>query len=258
MHALPSFWRPWQTIPETASRLRGRIETVLDYAKAHGLRSGENPAAWRGHLALILPKRRRLSHGHHAAMAYDELPNFIGQLRERNSMVAVAPEFLILTAARSGEALGARWGEIDLDAAIWTIPPARMKAGKEHRVPLSSAAVAILGNVQDARSGDFVFPGQSYKATLSSTALLKVLKRMKIEGATVHGFRSAFRDWAGNETNFPREIAETALAHTVGNAVEAAYRRSDALEKRRALMEAWAAYCEPGAGGNVIPIRTAL
>ena len=250
----------WQSIPETASRLRGRVEAVLDFAKARGWRSGENPAAWRGHLALILPKRQRLSRGHHAAMAYDKLPNFIGQLREHRSvsLAAMALEFTILTAARTGEVLGARWVEFDLDAGVWTVPAARMKSGREHRVPLSSPAGQIVKDLDAVKTSEFVFPGQHRDSPLPPSALATVLGRLKVESTTVHGFRSAFRDWARNETAFPREIAEQALAHATGNAVEAAYRRSDALEKRHGLMEAWAAYCEPGAGGNVVPMRGAL
>jgi integrase len=246
----------WQRAPETASRLRGRIEAVLDFAKAHGWRSGENPAAWRGHLALILPKRQKLTRGHLAAMAFDAVPEFIATLREREAMAALALEFLILTAARSGEVLGARWDEFDLDAKVWTVPAARMKAAREHRVPLSGRALAILEELAAARTGDFVFPGQRHGKPLSPMSLEMVLRRMKAEGATVHGFRSAFRDWAGETTSFPREIAEAALAHVSGDATERAYRRGDALEKRRTLMEAWANYCEPTLGSNVVPMAS--
>jgi integrase len=247
----------WQRAPETASRLRGRIEAVLDFAKAHGWRSGENPAAWRGHLALILPKRQKLSRGHFAAMPYVEVPAFMAALREREAMAALALEFLILTAAaRSGEVLGARWAEIDLNAKIWTIPATRMKAAREHRVPVSSRALAILTELDKAKTDDFVFFGQRPGKPLSPMSLEVVLRRMKAEGATVHGFRSAFRDWAGETTSFPREIAEAALAHVSGDATERAYRRGDALEKRRELMEAWAAYCEPKDTSNVIALGT--
>jgi integrase len=239
----------WATIPETASRLRGRIEAVLDYAKAHGLRSGENPAAWRGHLALILPKRQKLSRGHHQAVDYSDVPTFLAKLRERETIPARALEFLILTAGRSGEVLGATWDEIDIDAQVWVIPASRMKAGREHRVPLSARAMAILERMTVIRTGDLVFPGQRRRRPLSSAAMGAL-----VTGATVHGFRSSFRDWAGEETSFPRELAEQALAHATGGAVELAYRRGDALEKRRALMEAWASFCEPGAAGNVVPM----
>jgi integrase len=236
----------WARIPETASRLRGRIEAVLDFAKAHKLRSGENPAAWRGHLALILPKRGKLTRGHHAAMPYGDVPEFIAKLREAETISALALEFLILTAGRAGEVLLASWDEIDIDAQVWVVPDFRMKAGREHRVPLSPRALAILERVAEIRTGDLVFAGQR-RRPLSGTTLAAL-----VPGATVHGFRSAFRDWAGEETSFPREIAEQALAHATGDAVEQAYRRGDALEKRRGLMEAWSAFCEPPATGNVV------
>jgi integrase len=236
----------WQTIPETASRLRGRIEAVLDYAKAHGLRAGENPAAWRGHLKLILPKPRpALSRGRHAAMDYHDVSKFVAELWTAETVTASALEFLILTAARSGEVIGAKWAEIDLDAKVWTIPACRMKAGKEHRIPLSPRAVAILSIVSAQRQSDVVFPG----------VRPDTLRKLCPEGATVHGFRSSFRDWAGEETSFSREIAEGCLAHSIGSAVEQAYRRGDALERRRTLMDAWAGYIEPRAPGNVVSIR---
>jgi integrase len=248
----------WQTKPETASRLRGRIEAVLDAAKAQGHRSGENPAAWRGHLSHLLPKRGKLTRGHHAAMAYQDVPAFVGRLRERDAIAAMVLEFCILTAARTGEALGARWAEIDVSAKIWTIPASRMKAAREHRIPLSDRALAIFEKLSEARTGDLVFPGQGAGKPLSAMAMEMVLRRMKLEDVTVHGFRSAFRDWAGNETHFPRELAEAALAHVIGDKAEQAYRRGDALEKRRALMDAWANYCEPkteSGGINVIALR---
>jgi integrase len=245
----------WAAIPETASRVRGRIEAVLDYGKAHGLRSGENPAAWRGHLALILPKQQKLARGHHAAMPYSDVPAFLACLRERPTIVALALEFLILTAARSGEVLGATWNEFDFAPKVWMIPSERMKAGRPHRVPLSGRAMAILENFAEFRTGDFVFPGQRPGKPLSGTAFSTMMRRMNVDGATIHGFRSSFRDWAGNETPFARELAETALAHVAGDATEQAYRRADALEKRRGLMEAWAAFCEPESGSkNVISI----
>jgi integrase len=242
----------WARIPETASRLRGRIEAVLDYGKANGLRSGENPAAWRGHLALILPRRQKLSRGHHAAMPYGDLPEFIAKLRNTESIHALALEFLILTAGRSGEVLGAMWDEVDTDAKVWVIPAERMKAEREHRVPLSARAMAILERMAEIRTGDLVFPGQRHRRPLSDMTLAAL-----VTDVTVHGFRSSFRDWAGEETSFPREIAEAALAHVTGGAVEQAYRRGDALEKRRALMEAWANYCEPRAESNVVAIGRA-
>jgi integrase len=241
---------PWQRIPETASRLRGRIEAVLDFAKAHKLRSGENPAAWRGHLALILPKRGKLTRGHHAAMPYGELPEFIAKLREAESIQALALEFLILTAGRAGEVLGARWEEIDRDAKVWVIPAKRMKAGVEHRVPLSDRAMTIVKKMDKIRTCDFVFAGQRRGKPLSEGAFRPIVP----PGATTHGFRSAFRDWAGEETSFPREIAEAALAHATGDATERAYRPADALQKRRALMQAWAQFCEPFNTGKVVAL----
>jgi len=243
----------WQRAPETASRLRGRIEAVLDAAKAKGFRSGENPAAWRGHLAHLLPRRQKLTRGHHAAMAYDAIPAFVAKLRERDALAALALEFCILTATRTGETLGARWDEIDLTARVWEIPAPRTKTGKAHRVPLSGRALEILETLATGRTGDFVFPGFAPGKPLSNMAMEMVLRRMGVEGATVHGFRSAFRDWAGNETPFPRDVCEAALAHTL-QGVEAAYRRGDALEKRRALMQSWADYCEPETGANVVSI----
>lgn len=248
----------WSAKPETAARLRQRIEAVLDAAKAQGHRTGENPAAWRGHLSHLLPKRPALAKSHHAAMPYGDVPVFMARLREHQakSVAAFALEFLIVTAARSGEVYGARWPEIDLEASVWTIPPARMKAGRQHRVPLSGRAVAILAEMAKLQTNDFLFPGRS-EGRLSHIAMAKVMERLEVAGATPHGFRSAFRDWAGNETHIAREVAEAALAHSVGDAAEQAYRRGDALEKRRALMEAWARYVEPRAAGNVIEIAAA-
>jgi integrase len=244
----------WQAKPETASRVRGRIEAVLDAAKAQGHRSGENPAAWRGHLAHLLPKRGKLTRGHHAAMDYRDVPAFVAKLRECDAIAAMALEFCILTATRSGEVYGARWSEIDMKAKVWTVPAGRMKAAREHRVPLSDRALAILEKLFEARTGDVVFPSPRGRRPLSHVAMAKVMRRLEIEQATVHGFRSAFRDWAGNETHFAREIAEAALAHVVGDKAEQAYRRGDALEKRRALMEAWGNFCEPVARNNVVSL----
>ena len=246
----------WTAKAETASRVRGRIEKVLDAAKAKGFRDGENPARWRGHLDHLLPHRSRLSRGHHAAMPYEEVATFVGKLREREATSALALELCILTAARSGEILGMRWSEIDFDKKIWTVPAERMKAGREHRVPVSSRAIAILRELEKLKAGDFVFPGQARNKPLSNMAMEMVLRRMRVEGATVHGFRSSFRDWAGNVSSFPREVVETALAHVIGDKAEQAYRRGDALEKRRKLMEAWASYCEPKNTGNVVQIGT--
>ena len=248
----------WQTTPETASRLRGRIETVLDAARAKGhiARNEANPARWRGHLDKLLSKRQKLTRGHHAAMAFDDVPEFIGKLRERPAIAAMALEFLILTAARSGEVLGARWAEMDMVAKVWTVPAARMKAGREHRVPLAGRALAILDEAVKGRTGEFVFSGQRADKHLSGMAMEMLLRRMKAASVTVHGFRSSFRDWCGEATSFPREIAEAALAHVSGDATERAYRRGDALEKRRTLMEAWANYCEPTLGSNVVPMAS--
>lgn len=236
----------WIAKSETASRLRGRIERVLDAAKAKGYRTGENPALWRGHLANLLPKRKKLMRGHHAALPYAGVPAFIAGLRARPAMAARALEFTILTAARSGETYGMKWKEVDCSAAVWTVPGDRMKAGREHRAPLSPRALAILeemaafGTSPDA----FIFPGHKEDKPLSVMAMDMILRRMKVD-VTVHGFRSSFRDWCEECTHFPRELAEAALAHVVGDETERAYRRSDALEKRRKLMVAWANFCEP-------------
>ena len=188
-------------------------------------------------------------------MAYEDVAIFIGKLRKREATAALALEFCILTAARSGEVLGLQWSEIDLEKKIWTVPAERMKAGREHRVPLSGRAVSILKTLAKAKQNEFVFPGQAHNKPLSSMAMEMMLRRMKIVDATVHGFRSSFRDWAGNVSNFPREVTETALAHFIGDKAEQAYRRSDALDKRRKLMDAWTNYCEPRTTGNIIQLR---
>ena len=231
----------WETKPETASRLRGRMERVLDAAKVKGFRSGENPARWRGHLDHLLPRRQKLSRGHHAALPYADLPAFMAELRARKAIAARALEFTILTAARSGEVRGAHWPELDLTTRIWAVPAERMKAGREHRVPLCSRAVAILEDMKKLRVGDYVFPGGKATKGLSDGGMERVLDRMS-RPVTVHGFRSTFRDWVSEETEHPREIAEAALAHIFGDSTERAYRRGDALEKRRRLMEDWAQY----------------
>jgi len=245
----------WTTKAETASRVRGRIEKVLDAAKAKGFREGENPARWRGHLDHLLPRPSKLARGHHAAMPYDEVAGFVAKLREREAAAALALELCILTAARSGEILGMRWDEIDLDKKVWTVPAHRMKEGREHRVPLSQRATDILVRLSEGRSGDFVISGERRGEPLSNKAMGMMLRRMKIENATVHGFRSSFRDWAGNETGYPRELIETTLAHVIGDKAEQAYRRSDALEKRRKLMEVWASYCS--GQDNLVPLISA-
>lgn len=233
----------WKDKPETASRLRGRIERVLDAAKAKGYRSGENPARWKGHLQSLLPPRQKLSRGHHAAMPFNAVPEFMAQLTARGSIAARALRFLILTAARSGEVLNATWDEFDLDTAVWSLSPSRMKAGRPHRVPLSTGALALLNELKAVSSCEYVFPGQRAGRPLANMALHMQLRRMKCS-YTPHGFRSSFRDWCGECTDYPREIAEQALAHVVGDMTERAYRRGDALERRRLLMEDWAAYCE--------------
>jgi integrase len=216
------------------------------------MRSGENPALWRGHLAAILPKRAMLTRGHHAAMPFADLPAFMGKLRVAEGLAARALEFTILTAARSGETYGARWEEFDFDAKVWTVPAERMKAGRIHRIPLSDRALEILASLKGARVSEFAFPGMRAKKPLSSMAMEMALRRMNVD-VTVHGFRSAFRDWCGEETSFPREVAEAALAHVIGDKAEQAYRRGDALEKRRALMAAWAEWCEPALSVTAFP-----
>lgn len=248
----------WSTKPETASRVRGRIEAVLDAAKAAGYRTGENPATWRGHLALLLPRRQKLKRGHHPAMPYADVPPFMARLRTAPGMGALALRFAILTAARSGEVRGARWAEIDLDERTWTVPAARMKGGRPHRVPLSEPAVKILRELAVMRPEDddgsaLVFPGLRGRP-LSDMSLSAVLRRLGFGHVTVHGFRSSFRDWAGDRTNFPREVAEAALAHVIGG-VEGAYRRSDAFEKRRRLMDAWGAYLETTEADKVVHLH---
>ncbi|MER8882619.1 integrase arm-type DNA-binding domain-containing protein [Mesorhizobium sp. M0816] len=247
----------WQKKPETAQRLRGRIERVLDFAKASGHRSGENPALWRGHLQHLLAKGQKLSRGHHSAMPYSDVPAFVKRLRAAEAMSAKALDFLILTAARSGEVLGAKWPEIEFTEKVWVVPAARMKARKIHRVPLTDAALAILRPLFEARVSDYIFPGETRRggadAPLSVMAMTMQMRRMEVGQFTPHGFRSAFRDWAGDQTSFPREVAEAALAHKVGDAVENAYRRSDALEKRRKLMAAWSNFlgAAPAVRGNL-------
>jgi integrase len=235
----------WQTKSETASRLRGRIESVLDWATVRGYRKGDNPARWRGHLDKLLPARSKVQKvEHHPALPYDELADFIAALRSQEGIASRALEFLILTAARTGEVIGARWDEVDLEEKIWVVPAPRMKAGREHRVPLSGTALAILEEMKKIHESDFVFPGGKRGKPLSNMAMLAVLKRMDRGDLTAHGFRSSFRDWAAERTSFPREVAEMALAHTVGDKVEAAYRRGDLFQKRRQMMDGWARFCE--------------
>lgn len=255
-HVLKILEPLWQNKPETASRIRGRIETVLDAAKARGYREGENPARWRGHIAQILPPRSRLTRGHHKAMPYGAIPAFMAKLREREAMAALALEFVILTATRTSEVLGATWAEVDLDKAIWTVPASRMKAGKEHRIPLSPRAIEILEAVKPMKR-DSLFPADK-GGKLSTMAMSMLLRRMKVD-CTVHGFRSGFRDWAAECTGYAHEVCEMALAHVIGNKSEAAYRRGDLFEKRRRLMTDWTSYCAKGdaSGAKVMPIRGA-
>jgi integrase len=250
-HVLTIIEPIWKAKPETASRVRGRIETVLDTAKARGYRSGENPARWRGHIAQILPARTRLSRGHHKALPYVDVPAFLVRLHARDATAALALEFVILTAARSGEVLKAAWAEIDCTNAVWTIPASRMKASREHRVPLSPRALEIL-EILKLRAGEWVFPSDSGGA-LSSMAMAMLLRRMAVE-TTVHGFRSSFRDWAAERTSYAHEVCEMALAHTISNKAEAAYRRGDLFDKRRSLMADWATFCREAQGAAVEPI----
>lgn len=252
-HVLEALEAIWSEKPETASRVRGRIENVLDAAKVHGLRSGENPARWRGHLDHLLPKSEMLRRGHHAALPYVELPALMTDLRVREAIAARALEFTILTVARSGETLGATWSEVNLHNALWTIPAERMKAGKEHRIPLSARAIAILREVQPLNIKSLadtpLFPS-SVGRKLSGMAMSMLLRRMGRTDVTVHGFRSTFRDWAGETTSFPREVIEHAMAHQLADKAEAAYQRGTLFPKRVRLMEAWADYCGSPAGLN--------
>lgn len=247
----------WTAKPETASRVRGRIESVLDWATTRGYRQGENPARWKGHLQNLLPRRSKVARvEHHAALPYPEIAGLMDELRRQEGIAARALEFAILTAARTGEVIGARWEEINLSERLWTVPGERMKAGREHRVPLSDRAVEIVEEMKAIRQGDYVFPGQRAGKPLSDMALLMLLRRMGRGELTTHGFRSTFRDWAAERTGFPAEVAEMALAHTVSDKVEAAYRRGDLFQKRRQLADAWAGFCAaPAAAGAVVPIR---
>jgi integrase len=232
-------------LTETASRLRGRIK-VLDWAKVRGYRTGENPARWRGHLDQLLPKRSKVRRvQHHPALPYGDMAAFMGKLRQRPGMAALALEFLILTATRTGEILGAKWSELDIPGKLWTIPAHRMKAGVEHRVALSAHALDVLQRATELsdRKSDYVFPGDKPGRPLTGNVMLVVLKGMKRRDVTANGFRSTFRDWAAETTNFPHQVVEMALAHTIENKAEAAYRRGDLLAKRHALMTAWASYC---------------
>lgn len=250
----------WEAVPETASRVRGRIENVLDWATVRRYRVGDNPARWRGNLEHVLPARSQIAQQqHHAALPYAEIPEFCLALGKREGSAARALEFTILTAARTSETIGAKWGEIDLKEKVWTIPAGRMKASREHRVPLSDRALSLLRDLPSERHNDHVFFGPSKGAGLSNMAMASVLKRMGRASITVHGFRSTFRDWAAERTNYPNHVVEMALAHVIGDKVEAAYRRGDLFEKRRKLMAEWAKYCITGGmkTGTVISIRQA-
>jgi integrase len=237
--------------------VRGRVESVLDWATSRGYRQGENPARWRGHLENLLPKKSKVRRvEHHAALPYGEVIVFMAELRRQEGIAARALEFAILTAARTGEVIGAKWSEIGLEARLWAVPCERMKGGREHRVPLSEAATAILQAMETIRHGDFVFPGGRADRPLSNMAFLMLLRRMGRGDLTAHGFRSSFRDWAAERTGFPADVAEMALAHTVSDKVEAAYRRGDLFQKRRQLAEAWANFCSAApAAGQILPIR---
>lgn len=249
----------WTTKPETASRVRGRVEAILDYARTREWRAGENPARWRGHLDNLLPARAKVAKvEHHAALPWQEIGAFVVALRGQPGIAALALEFAILTAARTGEVIGARWSEFDLMEKVWTVPADRMKAAREHRVPLSEPTLGALRKVAQLRTRDngdaFVFPGHQRQGSgLSNMAMLTLLRRMERGDLTVHGFRSCFRDWAA-ETGKPNDIAEAALAHTLGDKTQAAYQRGDLLERRRRLMDEWATFCDRLAG-DVVALR---
>ena len=249
----------WATKTETASRVRGRIESILDWATVRGYRTGDNPARWKGHLDHLLPARTDVQKvEHHPALSYSEIGNFFAALREQEGIAAKALEFTILTAARTGEVIGTQWDEIDFDEKIWTIPETRMKAKREHRVPLCPRAFAIVKELRNVPVETFVFRGRREGSSLSNMAMLELLKRMGRGDLTVHGFRSTFRDWAAERTNYPRDVAEMALAHAVGDKVEAAYRRGDLFDKRRRMMQEWQKFCETptqGKTAEVVPLK---
>src|SRR5262245_26963823 len=246
----------WTRIPETASRVRGRIEAVLGWATVHHYRTGDNPARWQNHLEQVLPARTKVAKiEHHAALPYAQAAGFVAKLRHDTSVMARGLEFITLTACRLGEATGATWSEIDFGVRTWTIPADRMKAGREHKVPLSAAAIALLKDMAAIRHSDYVFPGYKHGRPLGHNGLWTVAKRAGGADITVHGDRSTFRDWAAECTNFPNEVVEMALAHAIPNAVEAAYRRGDLFDKRRRLMDAWADYCGKSQGAKVVALR---
>lgn len=234
----------WNGKTETAVRVRGRIEKILGWARINDYRQGENPARWKGYLDNLLPPRAKVTAvKHHAALPFTQIPEFMRCLRSEASVTARAFEFCILTATRTNETLQMRWDEVDEVAGLWIIPGQRMKSGREHRVPLSARALEVLVEMKQIRMSDFVFPGGKLQRPLSNMVFSMKLRRLKRAEITAHGFRSTFRDWAAELTNFPNEVVEMALAHTISNKVEAAYRRGDLFEKRRQLAEAWAAYC---------------
>lgn len=252
-HILEILQPIWSEKTETASRVRNRIELILDAAKARGLRDGENPARWRGHLDKLLPKRSKIqARTHHAALPWSELPAFMAEIAGHDELTYKAIRLTILTACRTSEVLSATWDEIDLEARAWTIPAARMKAGKEHRVPLSDAAMALLDSLPRIEGSPYLFPSSRQGKHLSNMAMLMGLRRMGREDLTMHGFRSTFRDWAAERTHYPREVCEMALAHKVAEGAEAAYWRGDIFEKRQALMADWAQFATTVQAENVI------
>jgi len=245
----------WKAKADTASRVRARVERVLDWAKVRGYRSGENPARWRGHLDKLFPARRKVRKvKHHAAVPIDDMSSVYARLSQSAGMAVMALRFAILTGARAGEVTGANWAELDLDTAMWSIPASRMKAQREHRVPLSREAVGILREVKKVRANELVFPGYRAGTKMSVSSLLTALKAAGGGAATVHGFRSTLRDWAAERTTIPREVAEMALAHTIGDKVEAAYRRGELMAKRSAMMQQWATFVRTIPTENVVPI----
>ncbi len=245
----------WQEKTETATRVRQRMESVLDWATARGYRSGENPARWKGHLDKLLPKRSKVQKiKHHEAMPYADVSDYYLRIREKETIAARALAFIVLTATRSSEAREASWSEIDMVEGVWVIPPERMKGGRTHRVPLTPECLSILEKVKPLNRDGMVFPGMKKGQAISSAALHKYFKGQH-PNLTVHGFRSSFRDWCAEMTNYPRELAESALAHALRDKTEAAYQRGDLLERRRKLMEAWAVYCTQSKNGEVLPIN---
>jgi integrase len=247
----------WARVPETASRVRGRIESVLGWATVHHYREGDNPARWQNHLEQVLPTVASINH--HAALPYAQVADFVAKLRKETSVTARCLEFIALTAARLNEAAATTWTEIDLETRTWTVPAKRTKAGKktgkQHKVPLSDAAIAILKDMLAIRRSDYIFPGQKEGRPIGHNALWEMAKRASGADITVHGLRSTFKDWASECTSFPNEVSEMALGHTIRSAVEKAYRRGDLFEKRRRLMDAWAEYCGKQATSKVVALR---